>query len=192
MNDKPAQRSYSETQRIEAFELYLAGQHTLGQIAVNLDIPENTIKQWHYRRKWRARRESIELRIREEHEQTIEGIIAEAQPKVLKRHLEVGSKLEEGVSEALDRSKDEDDPTPLSPADLLNLGKTFNQSASITGRAIGLHRNLMGNNSTLVLNAGGVVQVGTRSLGRATDDDAHLDVDYVSKGATDMSAFEDD
>ena len=83
--------------KIQARELYLYTASTLLEIADMVKVPVGTIRSWYFIDKWTDARRKLEKDLQERSDFEAAQIIHENRNKVMKRHLQVGEKLEEQI-----------------------------------------------------------------------------------------------
>lgn len=92
---------------LQGFKRYLV-RETLAQIAEKEGVTINTVKGWHKKYRWKARRDTIRQRIMADEVDALQSVIGEAKPEFIRRSVNIISALQIQAETAL-LSKDRKD-----------------------------------------------------------------------------------
>lgn len=124
--------------KVQARELYLYTASTMIEIADLVKVPEGTIRSWYFQDKWPEARRILEKELQERSDFEAAQIIHENRNKVMRRHLQVGEKLENQIEKRVDDANNRD--SLLETNQLLDLSRAFLSSGNVTSRVVGLDK----------------------------------------------------
>lgn len=78
---------------LQGFRRYLI-RESLANIAKNEGVTLNTVKGWHKKYRWRARRDTIRQRIMEDEIDALQSVISEAKPEFIRRTVNIINSLQ--------------------------------------------------------------------------------------------------
>ena len=134
--------------RQRAWELYISRFGTLQEIARELGVPFETIKTWHARESWAAKRGEIERQMYENWRISYVRDIVRIRSEVIMNHLRIVHDIQDQIMTALENE--------LTPRQLATVARALKTSwASVEG--------LLGKDSVQVMREQPLVQVGLQA-----------------------------
>ena len=121
--------SLQENENI-SITMYLPGQLTINEIAVEVGASFHTLRAFIAKEKWPAKRKAFEAELWENWRLQAAGLMNRHILTVLKRHLSLAEKMDAAIKKTLEGS--------LSPRELESLAKALKSSADVAARAVGL------------------------------------------------------
>jgi len=111
-------------EKAAVFGMYLKGQHTLPQIAAAKNVPYGTVKSWHERDHWSAKRRELLIHANE----TAEERFARERELILDGELTIGRMAREIVSGELRKILKANNPEPMKVSDTARLAALAEKS----------------------------------------------------------------
>ena len=118
----------------KAYAMFVFESKSSKKVGESLGIPVETVKTWIRRDKWTAKREEVEKEIMEAMHSQALLLIAQNHGKIIRRHLNLGEKLDKSIDDCLDEQTTVDGKIVLEPESINFLSKAFKNSADVTHR----------------------------------------------------------
>lgn len=131
---------YSVEQIAKTHALYLAGTHTLKELADEVDVNVTTIQQWVSIKKWKAEKDEIQNELISNSKYEFLQHVSQERVSVARRHLEIAKLLEDRIKERLDGINPKTgEKRYFSVKDYSIMAKTLKDITEVSARAAGLN-----------------------------------------------------
>jgi len=127
--------TFSQTTLNKAYDLFLQTDMDLSDIALDLGVSSKLVASWARKGKWVDRKRGLEEEEMQAADAKYRSVVRENRVPVVKRHLAVSGKLEEGIEKFIDVELDKDAPNPVQ---LERMSRALAASTGVSARAAGI------------------------------------------------------
>jgi hypothetical protein len=117
-------------------------------IAVILEVPTKSIRTWARHGNWVSRKQDLLDTAMKASEQKMQELIIKERQPTIERHLRVASKVEQAIEDTVDDLTGEDEEGNkkiAKPRDLKTMAEALASSTGVSGRAVGVGEEGVGN-----------------------------------------------
>ena len=120
----------------KVYAMYVFEGKSMKTASEEVGVPFDTVRAWGKRDKWTMKRKEIEAEIMESMHSQALVLISQNHAGVIKRHLDLGERLDKSMDDCLRESTGHDGTIRLEPESINFLAKAYKNSADVTHRIV--------------------------------------------------------